>query len=114
MRYPPTQPVTIMPIATLTRAEPKTEPTTVGIVEKKPPFAAPLITTKSTSGVRDVETGQMASTLTALRRRARKRTFTGPMRSLANPHPNRPSAEEKLKPATSPAPVLAERPTEEA
>jgi hypothetical protein len=58
------------------------------------------------SGVIEVETGQMASMLMALRRRATNSTLTGPMRSLANPHARRPMAEEKLNPATRPAPEL--------
>ena len=101
-----------MPIATETLAEPKTLPTTVGIVEKKPPFAAPLIMTKTTRGTSVLDTGHNTNILIALRRRDRKSVLRGPSMSLKNPNPSRPTADEKLKPATKPAPVLVERPND--
>src|SRR5438046_359750 len=55
-RYPPAHPDTIIPIATLTLALPKTLLATVGMVAKKPPFAAPLIITKAASRPSEVET----------------------------------------------------------
>ena len=106
IRYPPAQPVTIMPMAMGTRADPNTFPTTVGMVEKNPPFAIPLIMTKTTSGPIDVDTGQRTSMLTALSRRDIKRVFSGPRASQHMPQPNRPIADEKLNAATRPAPTL--------
>ena len=93
-----------MPIATPTLLLPKTLITTVGIVLKNPPFAAPLITTNAIRGPREVETGQITSILTALRARAMKSVLTGPIQSHRNPQMSLPTAEEKLKPATRPAP----------
>jgi hypothetical protein len=101
-----------MPMATETLAEPKTLPTTVGMVEKKPPFAAPFTMTNPIKGANVLETGYKTSILIALRRRDRKSVLSGPSRSLIKPNPSRPIAEEKLNPATKPAPVLAERPRE--
>jgi hypothetical protein len=112
-KYPPTHPVTIIPIATLTLAEPKTFPTTVGIVEKNPPFAIPLIITNATSGATELDTGQRTSMLTALSSRERKSVFSGPNLSLKNPHMSLPRAEEKLKAATTPAPTEDFIPSEE-
>ena len=112
IRYPPAQPVTIIPIATETLAEPKTLPTTVGIVEKNPPFAAPLMMTKAIRGATVLDTGHNTSMLNALKRRDRKSVLSGPTRSPRNPNPSLPRAEEKLKPATKPAPVLVERPSD--
>lgn len=111
-RYPPAQPVTIIPIATPTRRLPNTLPTTVGIVLKNPPFAIPFITTNAISGPNVLDTGQMTSILMALMSNAMKRVLTGPMKSDKNPHARRPTAEEKLNPATRPAPVEGERPSE--
>lgn len=85
-------------------------PTTVGIVEKKPPFETPLIMTKATMGPSDVETGQMARILTADRNRETKSTLSAPNASQKAPQQIRPMAEEKLNPATRPAPVEEERP----
>ncbi len=99
-----------MPIATETLAEPKTLPTTVGMVEKNPPFAAPLMMAKATRGTSVLDTGHNTSMLNALRRRDIKTVLSGPIRSHRNPNPSRPKADEKLKPATKPAPVLVERP----
>ncbi len=99
-----------MPIATDTLADPKIFPITVGMVAKNPPFAAPLTTTKSAKGARVVEAGHRASILTALRKKDIKRVFKGPSLSQRNPQKIRPTADEKLKPARRPAPVLDERP----
>lgn len=54
-RYPNDQPETSMPNASATRAEPKTWPATVGINEKKPPDAAPLMIEKAIRGAKVVE-----------------------------------------------------------
>ena len=99
-------------MATDTRAEPKTLPTTVGIVEKKPPFAEPLIITKAMSGPMEPETGQSTKILSALSSRDRKSVLSEPNLSHANPHETRPMADEKLKAATKPAPALEGRPNE--
>ena len=112
IKYPPTHPVTIMPIATETRCEPKTVPTTVGIVAKNPPLAAPFIITKTTKGPSESETGQIANMLTVVRNKPMKSVFRGPSASAARPEPSRPTADEMLKPATRPAPALEERPRE--
>jgi hypothetical protein len=112
MRYPPAQPLTIIPIATLIRRLPNTLPTTVGMVLKKPPFAAPLMITKRISGPKELETGHMTNMLNALRMSEMKRVLTGPMESERSPQQSLPTAEEKLKPATRPAPAEAERPKE--
>ncbi|KAK5637065.1 hypothetical protein RRF57_012777 [Xylaria bambusicola] len=109
-RYPPLQLVTIIPIATVTRADPKQFPTTVGIVEKNPPFAIPFTTLKTVSGARDVDTGQTASMLMAARLSARKRALRGPILSHRIPLKILPTADAKLKPANRPAPVAELRP----
>lgn len=101
-----------MPIATETLAEPKTLPTTVGMVEKNPPFAAPFITTNAIKGANVLDAGHNTSILVALRRSDKKSVLSGPSTSLMDPNPSRPTADEKLNPATKPAPVLAERPKE--
>jgi hypothetical protein len=113
-RYPPAHPDTIIPIATLTLALPKTLPATVGIVAKKPPLAAPLIITNAISGPSEVDRGQRTNILTADVTRARKSEFNGPIRSQSNPEKSRPTADEKLKPATRPAPKLGARCREDA
>jgi hypothetical protein len=113
-RYPPAHPDTIIPIATLTLALPKTLPATVGIVAKKPPLAAPLMITNAISGPNEVETGQSTNILTADVTRARKSEFNGPIKSQSNPEKSRPTADEKLKPATRPAPELGARRREDA
>lgn len=79
------------------------------MVAKKPPFAAPLIATKAMSGPNEVETGHRTNILTADVTKARKSEFKGPIRSQSNPEKSRPTAEEKLKPATRPAPALGAR-----
>jgi hypothetical protein len=110
MRYPPAQLVTIIPMAIETRADPKTLPTTVGIVEKKPPFDMPFMMTKTTIGASVVEIGHRASMLNAVRESDMKSTFSAPNLSQRIPQQMRPTAEAKLNPATRPAPVLDERP----
>lgn len=101
-----------MPITTDTRADPKVFPTTVGIVEKNPPLAIPFTITKTINGPKDVDTGQIASMLTALSSRDMNKVFSGPTKSLQSPHSSLPSAEEKLNAATTPAPVLDDMPSE--
>lgn len=105
-RYPPAHPVTIMPMATETLADPKTFPITVGMVAKNPPLAIPLMTTNATRGPSDSDTGHSTSILTALNRRETNSVLRGPTLSLPNPQINRPTADEKLKAATKPAPIL--------
>lgn len=112
MRYPPAQPVTIMLIATATLALPKTFPTTVGIVEKKPPFDMPLMRTKTISGPMVVDAGHMASMLMAVNRTDTNSVLSDPIRSHAKPDTIRPTAEARLKPATRPAPAVDEKPRE--
>lgn len=85
--------------------------TTVGTVEKYPPFAAPLITTKTINGARESDTGQIINILKALRIKERKSVLTGPTESARNPQHIRPTADEKLNPATRPAPVEGVSPT---
>jgi len=104
-KYPPVHPVTIMPIATETRALPKTLPTTVGMIAKNPPLPMPLTTTKTMSGARDVDTGHNTSMLTALTIKDKKRVFTGPTLSPKRPQTTRPTADEKLNVATNAAPT---------
>jgi hypothetical protein len=99
-----------MPIATVTRAEPKTFPTTVGMVEKKAPFAMPLTMTNTASGAKVVEAGQRASMLNVVRRREVESVFSAPNESHSRPERIRPTAEAKLKPARRPAPVLVDSP----
>src|SRR3569833_117815 len=101
-----------MALATATRAEPNTLPTTVGIVAKKPPFAAPLMTTKAARGPRVVEAGHRASILTALSMSDISNVLRAPSRSQSKPQMMRPIADEKLKPARRPAPVLDDSPIE--
>lgn len=95
-----------MPIATDTLAEPKTFPTTVGIVEKNPPFAAPLMMTKIARGARVVEAGQRASILTAVSISEMNSVLSAPILSQSSPQTIRPTAEQRLNPARRPAPVL--------
>ena len=110
IRYPPPQLVTIIPIATDSLAEPKTFPTTVGMVAKNDPFDAPFTTTNRIIGPRVVETGHNASMLMALRENAMNSVFSGPSLSQRKPEKIRPMADEKLNPETRPAPVLDDRP----
>lgn len=104
--------MTIIPIATDIMTDPNTEPITVGMMAKNPPFAAPHTSTNAISGPRLVEMGQRASILVALMASARKRLLIGPILSPRYPNPMRPTAEERLKPATRPAPMLGDRPSE--
>jgi hypothetical protein len=94
----------------VTRAEPKQLPTTVGIVEKNPPFAIPFTTLNIVSGAKVVETGHTASMLTAARLSARSKALRGPILSHKRPLRILPTADEKLKPANKPAPVVELRP----
>lgn len=101
-----------MPMTTGTLVEPKVFPTTVGIVEKKPPFAMPLIMVKTINGPREVEKGHNIIMLSALNRREINSVFNGPKKSQQSPQSSLPSAEEKLNAATMPAPVLDDIPSE--
>ena len=98
--------------ATDTRADPKTFPRTVGMVEKKPPFAAPLIITKMTRGPMEREMGHRTRILIVLSSREMNKVLSDPSLSHANPHESRPIADEKLKAATKPAPALDGKPRE--
>jgi len=89
---------------------PKSHPTTVGIVAKNDPLAAPLMTTNITNGTRVSLTGHMTSMLVALRVRPMSKAFNGPMLSARRPETTRPKADEKLKAATRHAPVDADKP----
>jgi hypothetical protein len=82
------------------------------MVLKKPPFAAPLMMTKRIKGPKELETGHIASMLSALSISEMRRVFTGPIKSDRKPQHSRPTAEEKLNPATRPAPAEGERPKE--
>jgi hypothetical protein len=85
---------------------PKTLPITVGIVEKKPPFAMPFKMTNGISGANVVEKGQITKLLSPVKTNDRKSTFIAPIRSQRRPQQILPSADAKLKPATNPAPTL--------
>lgn len=111
-RYPPTHPVTTMPMATDTLADPNVLPTTVGMVAKNPPLDAPLTTTKTARGASVVDPGHRARMLSAVRTSEQKSELMDPTRSQSIPHTMRPTADERLKPARSAAPVLDERPME--
>lgn len=76
------------------------------MVAKNPPFAMPLMITKTISGAREIETGQRTSMLNAVSKRERNSVFRGPSLSLLKPQRSRPNADEKLKAATRPAPAL--------
>jgi hypothetical protein len=112
MRYPAAQLVTIILIAVPTRAEPNTLPTTVGMVEKKAPFAIPLIIANAAKDGRPVDAGHKASILSAVRASEMNREFRGPITSHSTPLTILPTAEEKLNPAKSPAPEAEDRPME--
>ena len=98
-------------MAMLTLADPKQLPTTVGIVEKNPPFAIPFTTLNTANGARVVETGQTASMLMAAKLSDRNRALRGPILSHKKPLRIRPTADAKLKPANRPAPVAELKPT---
>lgn len=85
-------------------------PTTVGIKAKNPPFAIPFEITKKISGAKLVDTGQITSRLIAFQVNARIKEFIGPSLSAICPKLMRPTAEERLNPATRPAAELALRP----
>jgi hypothetical protein len=76
-------------MATETLAEPNMLPTTVGMVEKNPPFAAPLMMTNATRGATVLDTGHSTSMLNAPRRSDRKSVLSGPSRSPRKPNPSR-------------------------
>ena len=102
--------MTIMPMAMASLALPKTLLTAVGIVEKNAPLAAPLITMNAISGGSEVEAGQTASMVMAVKNRDIVRVLSEPSLSQAIPEPMRPNPEAMLKPATSVAPTLEEKP----
>lgn len=104
--------MTTILIATATLALPKQLLTAVGIVEKKAPLAAPLMTTKTIRGASVVDCGHTAMLVTAVRMRDANTVFKAPSLSHMYPEPMRPKADERLKPATRPAPVPAEKPRE--
>jgi hypothetical protein len=99
-----------MPMAMETRADPNTSTTTVGIVEKKPPFDMPFTRTKTIIGPSVVETGQITSILRAVSVKEMSSVLREPILSHSMPELIRPTAEAKLNPATRPAPVVDERP----
>jgi hypothetical protein len=103
-----------MPIVTLIFAEPKIWPTTVGIIEKNPPTATPATSTKRTRTPRVLAKGQTKNMVTPSNDMDIKATFSEPILSLRNPDEMRPTAEAALKAATSPAPVLEDRPIDSA
>ena len=95
-KYPPTHPVTIIPIATETLCEPNSLPTTVGIVAKKPPFEAPLMITNITIGPSEFEIGQITKMLMVVKKSTIRRVFRGPRTSPVIPAERRPTADEIL------------------
>ena len=99
-----------MLMTTATLILPKTLLTTVGIVEKKAPLAAPLITTKTISGASVVDAGQTASMVMAVKLNDTSSVLSEPSLSHAMPDPIRPNAEARLKPATRLAPTPGENP----
>lgn len=105
IKYPPAQAVTIIPIATDNLADPNTFPTTVGMIAKKPPLAAPLMIANAISGASVCETGHRESMLTALKSSEIKSVFSGPTLSPIKPHRILPTPDEKLKEATSVVPT---------
>lgn len=86
--------------------------TTVGMVLKNPPLAIPFTITKAINGPKESDTGQIAKILKALASKEIKSVLTGPIESHINPQQRRPTADEKLNPATRPAPAEADRPSE--
>lgn len=101
----------IMPMTTLTRWLPKMLVATVGVQEKKPPFETPFKMQKIARGARDCETGQMTSMLKADSSSDARSTLTGPNLSQQKPQIIRPMADDRVNPATRPAPVLDEKPS---
>lgn len=84
------------------------------MVEKKAPLAAPFMITKAMSGPSSVEVGQIASMVMAVKTNDTRIVFIEPTLSEAKPERMRPAAEDKLKPATKPAPTLGEKPSDRA
>lgn len=82
-------------------------------MEKKPPFAAPLTITNTAKGAIVSDTGQMANMLMALMRRQKNSVLSAPSLSQRRPQRTLPTADEKLKPAKSPAPVDVDSPIDE-
>jgi hypothetical protein len=82
----------------------------VGIVEKKPPFAAPLRTTNAINGASVVEAGHKASIVMALINKEMDKALSEPILSHRKPQRILPAADERLKPAKRPAPVDEDRP----
>jgi len=103
-----------MPMVTLMFAEPKRWPTTVGNMDTIPPTVNPEMSTKRIVTPRVLANGQMTNMLVPSSAREVHRTLMGPTLSLMNPEVIRPTADAALKPATSPAPVLLERPIDSA
>lgn len=97
-------------MATDTLCEPNTLPTTVGMVEKKPPFAMPLITTNIARDASEVDAGHTMSIVKAFSARQRNSVLRAPILSQNSPHSTLPMADEKLNPARSPAPVEEDSP----
>jgi len=112
IKYLPAHPLTIRRIAAKTLLLAESLPTTVGIVLKKQPLAAPLMNTKTISGAKQLDTRHTTSMLTTLIMSEMKRVLTGPMQSKRRPQQSLLMADEKLKPATRPALAEAERPRE--
>lgn len=98
----------LMTTATLTL--PNVLLTTVGIVEKKAPLAAPLITTKTINGPNVVDAGQTANMVMAVMANDTSSVLSEPSLSQAMPDPIRPNADARLKPATRLAPTFDEKP----
>lgn len=93
-----------------TLALPKMLLTAVGMVEKKAPFAAPLIATNTTSGASVVDAGHTASMVTAVMTSDAMSVLREPSLSHAMPEAMRPNADARLKPATRLAPTLEGKP----
>lgn len=101
-----------MLIAMATLALPNTLLIAVGMVEKKAPLAAPLMTTKAMSGPSSVEVGHIARKVMAVKTKDTRTVLIEPTLSEAKPERMRPAAEDKLKPATKPAPTLGVKPSD--
>jgi hypothetical protein len=71
-----------------------------------------LIITNAINGPKLLLTGHKTNILIAENNSAMKSVLTGPIESDRKPHARRPTAEEKLNPATRPAPAEGERPRE--
>lgn len=99
-------------MAMATLALPNTLLIAVGMVEKKAPLAAPLMMTKAMSGPSSVEVGQIASIVIAVKTNDTRTVLIEPTLSDAKPERMRPAAEDKLKPATKPAPTFGEKPSD--